>query len=73
VAGGCECGNELSGSLNAGISRLAQDLLAFQEELCSMELLLLVVVVVVVLLSVNSTFLGTTYRLTPGYHKGTIK
>jgi hypothetical protein len=38
VAGVCECGNELSGFINASISGLAEDLLASLYELCSMEL-----------------------------------
>jgi hypothetical protein len=36
VAGSCECGNEPSGSIKRG--ELADDLLASQEGLCSMEL-----------------------------------
>jgi hypothetical protein len=39
VASSCECGNEPSGSITCGgISGLAEDLLASQEGLCSMEL-----------------------------------
>jgi hypothetical protein len=38
VAGSCECGNEPSGFIKRGISLLAEDLLASQEGLCSMEL-----------------------------------
>ena len=38
MAGSCECGNEYSGSINAGISWLAEYLLASQEGLCCMEL-----------------------------------
>jgi hypothetical protein len=41
VAGSCEYGNKLSGSINKiqGVSRLAMDLLASEERLCCMELL----------------------------------
>jgi hypothetical protein len=39
VTGTCECGNEPLGSIKCGgISWLAEDLSAFQEGLCSMEL-----------------------------------
>jgi len=37
VANTCECGNETSGSINAGISILAEKRLASQDGLCSME------------------------------------
>ena len=40
MAGCCECGNEHSDSINAGISWLAECLLASQEGICSMELLI---------------------------------
>ena len=40
VAGSCECGNEHSGSKNAGISWLAEYLLVSQEGLRSMEILI---------------------------------
>jgi hypothetical protein len=36
VAGTCECGNELSGSINVG-NFLTESQLASQEGLCSME------------------------------------
>ena len=40
MAGCCECGNEPFGFHNMqGISRVAEDLLASQEGLCSMELI----------------------------------
>jgi hypothetical protein len=38
VAGSYEHGNETSGSIKAGFSRLAEWLLTYQEGLCSMEL-----------------------------------
>jgi hypothetical protein len=38
VVGCCECGNKPSGSIKWGISSLAENLLAYQEGLCSMEL-----------------------------------
>jgi hypothetical protein len=38
VAGSCECGNEPPASIKCGESRLAEDLLASQEVLCSIEL-----------------------------------
>jgi hypothetical protein len=40
VAVSCECGNEHSGSINAGIYWLAEYLLAYQDGLCSMEVLM---------------------------------
>jgi hypothetical protein len=40
VAGSCECGNEHSGSINAGIYWLAEYLLASQDALCSMEVVM---------------------------------
>ena len=41
MAGSCECGDEHSGSKNAGIFLLAEDLLASQEGLYLMELLVI--------------------------------
>jgi hypothetical protein len=39
--GFCEHGNEPSGSIKLrGISRIAEELLTFQKELCSMELVI---------------------------------
>ena len=39
MASTCDCGNELSESIEyGGISWLAENLLAFQENLCPMEL-----------------------------------
>ena len=40
MAGSCECGNEHSGSINAGIYWLAEYLLASQDVLCSVEVLM---------------------------------
>jgi hypothetical protein len=38
VAGSCECGNELSGSIKCGEFLTSCELLASQEGLCSMAL-----------------------------------
>ena len=38
LVGSCECDNEPSGSAKWRISRLAEDLLASQEALCSMQM-----------------------------------
>jgi hypothetical protein len=38
VASCCECGNEHSGPIECGVSRLAKKLVASQKGLCSMEL-----------------------------------
>jgi hypothetical protein len=38
MAGSCECGNEHWGSINAGISWVAEYLLASQEGICYVEL-----------------------------------
>jgi hypothetical protein len=40
MAGSCECGNEPSGSIKCEKVRVAEDLLAPQEGLCSMELVI---------------------------------